>query len=105
MINLYLDYVRPVPPGWVLVKTVDEANALLLQGIVQRASLDHDLGACPDCLGGKIRRGVVEGYSVSADAQLRSLRHRLQFGLLDGRNWQLAERTADCALRQSTGKS
>jgi hypothetical protein len=51
VINMYLDDERPAPDGWVLAKTVDEAKALLLQGVVQQASLDHDLGACSDCMG------------------------------------------------------
>lgn len=47
--NLYLDDMRPVPAGWVLAKTVEEAKAHLLTGNVVHASLDHDLGACHDC--------------------------------------------------------
>ena len=46
--KLYLDDVRPVPPGWVLAKTVPEAIELLKQG-VDEASLDHDLGLCDQC--------------------------------------------------------
>jgi hypothetical protein len=52
MINLWLDDCRPAPEGWVWVKTVDEAKPYLERGEVQRASLDHDLGACDACLGG-----------------------------------------------------
>jgi hypothetical protein len=52
MINLWLDDERPAPDGWVHVKTDAEARVLLAQGIVQDASLDHDLGACDDCMRG-----------------------------------------------------
>lgn len=49
MINLWLDDQRPAPEGWVHVKTVWEAIALIKSGQVQKASLDHDLGLCPCC--------------------------------------------------------
>lgn len=52
MINLWLDDLRPAPPGWTHARTVDEAKPYLEAGLVVYASLDHDLGACPDCLGG-----------------------------------------------------
>lgn len=55
--NLWLDDVRdPVKHGaigFVWVKTVSEAQALLKGGEVKRASLDHDLGACDACLAGR----------------------------------------------------
>lgn len=43
---MWLDDLRPVPDGWVGVKTVDEAIAFLTDhaGQVSHASLDHDLG-------------------------------------------------------------
>jgi hypothetical protein len=50
---LWLDDIRPAPDGWHHVRTVDEAKAALTTGEVKRASLDHDLGACAACLGGK----------------------------------------------------
>jgi hypothetical protein len=40
---MWLDDVRPAPAGWVHVKTVNEAKALLQTGQVEHASLDHDL--------------------------------------------------------------
>jgi hypothetical protein len=48
-VDLWLDDVRPAPDGWVHVKTVDEAKRYLADGVVRRASLDHDLGICDDC--------------------------------------------------------
>ncbi len=43
-VKMYLDDVRPVPEGWVGVKSVNQAIILLLTGTVTEASLDHDLG-------------------------------------------------------------
>lgn len=51
-IDLWLDDVRPAPDGWVWVKTVDEAKPYFERREVRRASLDHDLGACAECMGG-----------------------------------------------------
>lgn len=53
MIDLWLDDIRPAPVGWTHVKTVEEAKPYLEAGRVNRASLDHDLGACGDCMGGR----------------------------------------------------
>jgi hypothetical protein len=51
---LWLDDVRdPVQHGFIgaeWAKTYYEAVDLLLTGEVTRASLDHDIGACPDCV-------------------------------------------------------
>ena len=51
--NLWLDDIRPAPAGWVHVRTVEEAKAALLTEEVERASLDHDLGACNECMSGR----------------------------------------------------
>lgn len=55
--NLWLDDVRDPKAhgaiGFVWVKSVDEAKQLLATGDVDRASLDHDLGACDVCLDGR----------------------------------------------------
>jgi hypothetical protein len=48
--KMWLDDVRPAPEGWVHVKTVAQAQALMRTGMVVEASLDHDLGACPKCI-------------------------------------------------------
>jgi hypothetical protein len=49
VIRLWLDDIRPAPPGWTWVATVEDAKALLVLG-VDKASLDHDLGdACDKC--------------------------------------------------------
>jgi hypothetical protein len=50
---LWLDDIRTAPPGWIHVRTDQEARAYLARGVVRRASLDHDLGACQSCLGGR----------------------------------------------------
>ena len=51
-INLWLDDAREAPEGWVHVKSVEEAKPYFAQGLVEHSSLDHDLGACEDCLDG-----------------------------------------------------
>ena len=43
-LKVYLDDERPVPGGWVLVKTPAQAIAILETGMVSQISLDHDLG-------------------------------------------------------------
>lgn len=49
--KLWLDDIRPAPPGWVHVRTDLEAREYLKRGDVEQASLDHDLGACQVCRG------------------------------------------------------
>lgn len=48
-IRLWLDDQRPAPAGWFPVHTVEIAELLLAAGIVDEASLDHDLGWCEAC--------------------------------------------------------
>lgn len=43
--KLWLDDIRPAPPGWTHVRSVPEAQRFLLAGVVEEASFDHDLGA------------------------------------------------------------
>lgn len=44
MAKLYLDDVRPVPLGWVLVKNYDEfVNYITINGLPEFISFDHDL--------------------------------------------------------------
>lgn len=47
--RVWLDDRRPAPKGWIWVKTVEEAQQLLLEGPVIEMSLDHDLGTGPVC--------------------------------------------------------
>lgn len=42
--RLWLDDLRPAPPGWVHVHSVNAAIAVLESQAVASASLDHDLG-------------------------------------------------------------
>ena len=50
MINLYLDDMRTPMNGmmpdtfWVVVRTIEATKTLLLAGLVEEMSLDHDLG-------------------------------------------------------------
>ncbi|MBK9497062.1 MAG: hypothetical protein IPO08_21625 [Xanthomonadales bacterium] len=52
--NLWLDDVREPwrhgALGWEWAKTVADAKALLEAGLVDQASLDHDLGLCGECM-------------------------------------------------------
>jgi hypothetical protein len=43
-LKVWLDDLREAPPGWVHVKTPEEAIELLRSGEVEEISLDHDLG-------------------------------------------------------------
>jgi hypothetical protein len=43
-VRVWLDDLREAPPGWVRVRTPEEAIALLETGEVTEMSLDHDLG-------------------------------------------------------------
>lgn len=62
---LWLDDVRPAPHGWLHVRTDAEARSYLERGVVRRASLDHDLGACEACLGGR----SVEQWLLESSGQ------------------------------------
>ncbi len=42
--RVWLDDLRPAPPGWVWAFTPEEVVALLGTGRVSELSLDHDLG-------------------------------------------------------------
>lgn len=66
-INLWLDDIRRAPDGWMHVRTVTEAKEVLSDPLIKVVawSLDHDLGACEDCLGGK----NAEEWMVSAQFQ------------------------------------
>lgn len=64
--KLWLDDIRPAPDGWHWVKTVDEAKAMLIRGGVEHASLDHDLGACSDCLNGRTPEQWLEETNFTA---------------------------------------
>ena len=48
--RLYLDDVRPCPVGWTCARSVAEAIEIMRKWTVVEASLDHDLGACGDCI-------------------------------------------------------
>lgn len=43
-LKVWLDDERPAPPGWIHVRTPDEAIHYLKSGNVTEISLDHDLG-------------------------------------------------------------
>lgn len=64
--RLWLDDVRPAPSGWTHVKTVEEAWTLIQSGVIESASLDHDLGACENCIKERLESG---GYTKEVTAQ------------------------------------
>ena len=66
MVDLWLDDMRPAPIGWIWVKTVEEAKPYLLDIGVRMASLDHDLGACSDCLKGRSPEQWLEETNYTA---------------------------------------
>jgi hypothetical protein len=47
--KLWVDDHRPAPRGWRGVRSAAAAKVYLEQGLVTHISLDHDLGACPEC--------------------------------------------------------
>jgi hypothetical protein len=58
-VNLYVDDIRPCPyTGWAVARTVAEAIAHLELGDVVECSLDHDMGACDDCIKGNGPNGA-----------------------------------------------
>jgi hypothetical protein len=61
-VKLWLDDIRPAPAGWRWVKTVEEAQAFLVRGNVTHASLDHDLGACAECMHGRTPEQWLEEH-------------------------------------------
>jgi phage I-like protein len=72
-VNVWLDDVRPTPPGWVLVQTVPAAKALLETGEVQQLSLDHDLGLCDQCW------AEARAQAEAAEAEGRVFKLNLDF--------------------------
>jgi hypothetical protein len=62
-VYLWLDDCRPAPDGWVGVTTVVGAKRSLETGRVDRASLDHDLGACERCMDGMDVNQWLEAHS------------------------------------------
>ena len=66
-VRLWLDDLRPAPPGWVWIKTVPAALSLLRRGLVSEVSLDHDLG----------EEGGGTGYDVACFIEQEAFHGRL----------------------------
>lgn len=62
--KLWLDDVRPAPPGWDHVKTVPDAKEALESGAVVKASLDHDLGLCDACWAEARRMAGEDAHAI-----------------------------------------
>ena len=62
MMKLFVDDVRPAPEGdeWLVARTVKDAKTYLQRDDIVSVSLDHDMGACDEC----IAKGehIGEGY-------------------------------------------
>jgi hypothetical protein len=43
-VRLWLDDMRPAPPGWLWARSVNEAVELCAEHTITHMSLDHDLG-------------------------------------------------------------
>jgi hypothetical protein len=48
--KLFVDDFRSPPEGWKLARTMREAQEIMLHYEIEELSLDHDLGACEDCI-------------------------------------------------------
>jgi hypothetical protein len=59
-------YSRAVPEGWLHVRTVEEAKAAFALYNVQNISLDHDLGACKECMQGLTAEQWLEAHAYTA---------------------------------------
>ena len=57
-LRVWLDDSRPAPTGWLHLRSMSAAQALLSARLVREMSLDHDLGWCADCIreGAHLRR-------------------------------------------------
>lgn len=58
--NLFMDDVRDCsrgPEPWTIARTVELAQEYLSFGLVLKCSLDHDMGACEDCVSKGLHQG------------------------------------------------
>ena len=71
--NLYVDDLRPCPDGWLPARTVADAKLQLMRDDIEAVALDHDMGACADCVAAGTHVGeswhdwcphVEDGYSL-----------------------------------------
>lgn len=73
VIRLWLDDLRPAPPGWLHARSVNEAIAIMAgPGQVTEVSLDHGLGDYAEDGGDRYR----------LDGRARHVAHRLTHGAL-----------------------
>lgn len=98
-IRLWLDDMRPAPPGWIHVKTDHEARAYLVKRDVAVASLDHDLGACEVCLDGLTPEAWLErsGYQSMPHCEHFGTGYTLVCWMEETDNWPGAKPTVHSA--------
>ena len=70
--KLWLDDERPVPAGWVGVKTAPQAIELIASGVVAVVSLDHDLGE-PEAVVGNGYQVLLAMEAMAAQGQGQGL--------------------------------
>lgn len=72
--KMWLDDVRPAPVGWFHVKTVEEAIDFVKNNDVDQMSLDHDLGACKECMSSFIE-DQLNGFQSFDDLSFEEIQH------------------------------
>lgn len=70
--RLWVDDQRPAPPGWTQARSVEEAQAALVTGLVEEASLDHDLGFEQTDGGALVRWMAMTGHWPKARPAVHS---------------------------------
>jgi len=76
--NVYLDDVRKAPIGWMQTRTAAETIETIIdyQGEINTLSLDHDLGACNECL--ETHGGSAEQWLINSN--YKEMPHCEHFG-------------------------
>jgi hypothetical protein len=93
-VRLWLDDIRPAPPGWVHARTATEAIAVLRAGSVVEVSLDHDLGDDPAAGDGYAVASWIE--EMAAQGSLAPILHAVHSSNPAGRaRMEAALRSAD----------
>lgn len=84
--KLWLDDLRPAPPGWIHVKTANDAIEALMTNEFDEVSLDHDLGWTEE--GDELPSGYVVAQEIEKRArtgELKKLSWRLHTASPQGR--------------------
>lgn len=96
MMDVYMDDMRTPPTvGWIVVRTIEEVKELLRRGVVYNLSLDHDMGACEECV--KAHRDVGD-FSTPETTFVSWCRHaedgtKLVHWMIETGNWPVEKPT------------